>query len=59
MFSFCMYCFTQRCAAIVMTIFNIFLALASGATIYLMVRMQKDSGVWELLSDPETGEGVD
>ena len=54
-----MYCFTQRCAAIVMTIFNIFLALASGATIYLMVRMQKDSGVWELLSDPETGEGVD
>ena len=56
MFSFCMYCFSQRCAAITISFFSALLILASGATVYLMVRMKEDSGVWDLQSDPETGK---
>jgi hypothetical protein len=50
-----MYCFSQRCAAITISFFSALLILASGATVYLMVRMKEDSGVWDLQSDPETG----
>ena len=60
MFSFCMYCFSQRCSAITISIFCIILMLTSGATMYLMYRMKEDSGgLWDVQTDPETGQDMD
>ena len=57
MFSFCMYCCKERCAAIAITIFSVFFMMTAGATIYLMNRFKVDSYVWDLQADPLIEEG--
>ena len=57
MFSFCMYCCKERCAAIAITVLSVLFMLTSGATIYLMHRTKTDSFVWDLQSDPLIEEG--
>ena len=52
MFSFCMYCCKERCAAIAISIFSVLFALTSAATIYLTHRLKTESYVWDLQEDP-------
>lgn len=54
MFSFCMYCCKERCAAITLSVFSVFFMLTAAASIYLTVRLRDDSYVWDLQEDPST-----
>lgn len=52
MFSFCMYCCKERCAAITLSVFSTVFMLTAAASIYLTLRFKQESYVWDLQEDP-------
>jgi hypothetical protein len=57
MFSFCMYCCMERCAAITISIFSTLFLLSAAATVYLTKRLRDESYVWDLQEDPSASVG--
>lgn len=57
MFSFCMYCCKERCAAITLSVFSVLFAISSAVLVFLLTRLKFDSYIWELQTDPTEADG--